>query len=73
MSAIEIAGWCVTCVAIVGVVLNNRRSRTCFVLWVFSNATSACIHIAVGLWSLAVRDLTFFGLAIAGWFMWGRK
>ena len=59
--------------AIVGVVLNNRRLRACFVIWILSNLMSAGLHVDAGLWSLAVRDLVFLCLAVEGWVKWGRK
>ncbi len=67
---IEIIGIIVTVVAVAGVVLNNRKYRWCFVLWMVSNALSAVIHCSVGLWSLVARDLIFLGLSVEGWFLW---
>jgi nicotinamide riboside transporter PnuC len=59
--------------AITGVVLNNRRLRACFVIWILSNLMSAEIHLAAGLWSLAARDLVFLCLAVEGWVKWGKR
>jgi len=56
--------------AVSGVVLNNRRLIACFPVWMASNALSAGIHIDAGIWSLAVRDIVFFVLAIDGWRRW---
>ena len=67
---IEIIGIIVTVVAVAGVVLNNRRCRWCFVLWMVSNILSASIHCSIGPWSLVVRDLIFLVLAIEGYFLW---
>lgn len=70
---IELIGTIVAVVAITGVVLNNRRHRVCFVLWMISNSLSVLIHCLIGLWSLAAKDLIFLVLSIEGYFLWRRK
>jgi nicotinamide riboside transporter PnuC len=69
---IEIVGIVSGLLAIVGVILNNRRLRACFVLWWVSNASSLIIHLSLGCYSLAIRDFVFFVLAIEGWIRWGK-
>ena len=66
----EIIGTIATIFAVIGVITNNRRLRICFLLWLISNALSGVIHIHAGIWSLLVRDIIFFILAIEGWFKW---
>ncbi len=68
---IEVTGWTATAVALMGVWMNNRRRRACFVLWMVSNALTLGIHAAAGMWPLAARDGAFFLLAIHGWRLWG--
>lgn len=70
---LELIGAVATCLAIAGVVLNNGRRRTCFLVWLFSNGLSLGIHLWLGVWSLAGRDAAFLALAVDGWFRWGRK
>lgn len=70
LSNTETIGWAITAIAVAGVVLNNRRHRACFVLWLASNALSACVHASAAMYALAVRDAIFFALAIHGWFAW---
>ena len=69
----EIIGIIATILAVVGVITNNRRLRVCFLLWLVSNGLTGAIHAQAGIWSLLVRDVIFFVLAIEGWFKWGRK
>ena len=71
MDVMAFIGWTATIVAILGVWLNNRRRRACFVLWLVSNGITFGIHAWAGMWSLAVRDLAFFVLAVHGWWLWG--
>jgi len=68
----EVIGWIVTVVAVGGVLLNNRRVRWCFVLWMASNAASAALHLSAGMTALTVRDVIFLLLAVQGWVLWGR-
>lgn len=70
---IELAGVIATVLAVAGVVLNNRRLRICFVVWLASNALSFLIHHQAGIYSLCLRDAIFFVLAIEGWRMWGKR
>jgi hypothetical protein len=71
-ATLEIIGWLVSAVALVGVVLNNRRRRACFCLWWISNAGTFGLHLHAGMIALACRDLAFFVLAVQGFFMWSR-
>lgn len=59
--------------AVIGVVMNNRKMRWCFVLWLVSNSSSAWLHVNAGMWGLAGRDAIFLLLAIEGWVLWSRK
>ena len=67
---LDAIGWAVTVGAIVGVVLNNHRIRYCFVLWFFTNAATAGLHVNAGLWPLVARDVVFLVLAVHGWLKW---
>lgn len=70
MQFIEVVGWLATAIALAGVWMNNRRRRSCFALWLISNAMTVIIHAAAGMWSLAARDGAFFVMAIHGWWLW---
>ena len=70
---IELIGFISMVFAIAGVILNNRRLRLCFLLWMVSNGLSLVVHAQAGIWSLLIRDAVFFVLAIEGWIIWGNK
>ena len=70
---IELIGFIAGAIAVAGVILNNRRVRFCFVLWVVSNTLSMGLHANAGMWSLAFRDLVFLVLAFQGLYMWRKK
>ena len=69
----EIIGTISGALAITGVLLNNRKLRGCFLVWIFSNSVSLGLHVDAGLYSLAVRDAVFLILAFEGWIKWGKK
>mgnify|MGYP001581333398 FL=1 len=69
---IELLGAVATVLAIVGVILNNRKMTVCFYLWIVSNLLSALIHYDAKVWSLCVRDAIFIFLAIEGIWKWRR-
>lgn len=67
---LEIIGVITMVIAVAGVILNNRKVRWCFVLWMVSNFLSLCIHAQTGPFSLMVRDAIFLVLAFEGWIKW---
>jgi len=73
MNPYEIIGTVSMILAVAGVWLNNRKLRSCFYLWLVSNSLSAILHGQAGMWSLLIRDMIFFGLAIEGLNKWGKK
>jgi len=70
---VEILGTIATMLAVLGVVFNNHKLIACFYLWLLSNAITAGIHLDAGIYSLLIRDLIFFGLAIEGIYRWRKK
>ncbi len=69
----EILGLFVIIFAVLGVLLNNRRIIYCFYVWLISNSISAYIHLDSNLYSLFIRDIIFFVLAIEGIYKWRKK
>ena len=74
----EIFGIAALTLGVLGCLLNNRKLRLCFIVWLISNALQATIHIRLILGgedvlSLLVRDIVFSILVIDGWFRWGKK
>ena len=66
----EALGVVATCLAVAGVLANNRRLRWCFYAWLFSNSLTLTIHVSAGIWSLAARDMIFLALAVEGLWRW---
>ncbi len=70
---IETFGIISTILAVAGVILNNRKLIACFYLWLLSNGITALIHYDAGIYSLFLRDIIFFGLAVEGLWRWRKK
>ena len=66
----ELWGIISTALAVAGVLLNNHLDRRCFYFWIVSNLISAVLHIGLGVWSLAARDVIFLLLAVHGRHKW---
>lgn len=73
MDLASVIGWTATAVALLGVWMNNRRRRACFVFWLISNAMTFGIHTCAGMWSMVARDGAFFVMAVHGWLLWRNR
>lgn len=69
----ELLGWLVTAVALIGVVLNARGNIVCFYLWVVSNGFYAIVNVRAEAYSQAALFGVQFGLAIYGHYCWKRR
>ena len=69
---VEVIGTFAGVLAIVGVMLNNRRLIWCFPVWIVSNALCFGLHVHADLYPLAVRDAVFTVLSVDGWIRWRR-
>ena len=68
----ESLGLITTIIAVYGAHLNNKTNKVCFLLWMVSNILSGGLHIYMNGYGLLLRDVVFFGLAIAGYRRWSR-
>jgi len=69
----EVFGTISMILAVVGVLLNNRKMISCFYVWIVSNLISAYLHFDAEIYSLLVRDLIFLVLAFEGVMKWSKK
>lgn len=65
--------WAVTAICLAGTVLNVKRSRWCFVLWIAGNIAWMIYDVRSGLYSRAVLDLVQLGFAVWGLVEWTKK
>ena len=66
----EIIGGIACVLAVVGVLLNNRKMIGCFYFWIESNSLGGLLHWAAGQYTLCARDVIFLALAVAGFWKW---
>jgi nicotinamide riboside transporter PnuC len=62
--------WLLATASLTGVVLNIRRRRESFAIWVFSNAIWCAVDAAAGLLAQATLMAIYSGLAVWGFFAW---
>jgi len=70
MNWFEIIGLISLCFALTGSILNNRKMIICFLPWIVSNVIYFGMHIHLSAWSLALKDVVFFGICIEGYLRW---
>jgi len=64
-------GWIITAASLVGVVLNIRHDRRCFIVWGITNAGWFAIDWHAGIYSQAALQAVYFVLSAYGWISWG--
>lgn len=59
--------------SLVGTVANIHHRRWCFAVWGVSNAAWCLYDLHKTAYPQAALMAVYFGLAVWGWFAWGRK
>jgi nicotinamide riboside transporter PnuC len=62
--------WLLTVLSVVGVVLNIRQNRACFVIWTFTNADWAWIDFRKGIYAQAALFSLYLVLSVWGIYRW---
>ena len=62
--------WLLTILSIIGVILNIKRKKVCFIIWAFTNASWAVIDFIKGIPAQGVLFTVYFILAIWGIIEW---
>lgn len=68
----EIFKWSLVAASLTGVVLNIRRRRECFYVWMVTNSLWCGVDVWHGIWSQAILQALYVGLAIWGLIEWNR-
>ncbi len=62
--------WVTTGLALVGTVLNIRKVRWCFAIWLVTNLVWCCRNFAIGETALGVQFAVYAVLSVIGWISW---
>lgn len=65
--------WALTAISIIGVILNIKKDRRCFILWIFTNGAWAVYDFSIGAFAQAALFLVYFCLAIWGIYSWTKE
>lgn len=65
--------WLIVIVAMLGTVLNVKRDRRGFILWIVSNLALAVINARGGEWAQATLWIVYVVMAVWGWVSWGKS
>ena len=62
--------WTIAAASLVGVVLNIRRKRACFAVWMATNASWCAVDAHARLYAQAALMAVYAGLAVWGFVAW---
>jgi len=62
--------WVITVFAVVGVILNIKKKRACFLIWTFTNAAWAVVDFWQGIPAQGALFTVYFLLALWGLWEW---
>ena len=65
--------WIVSLIALAGVILNVKRNRWGFALWIATNAVWAVVDLKAGLYAQAALMAVYWVLAVWGFVSWGQR
>lgn len=69
----QIISWITTVLCLTGTILNVKKLKCCFWIWIIGNILWLCIDIYNGLWSRAVLDIVQGALALWGIIEWKKE
>lgn len=64
-------GWILTGTGVFGAFLNAAGRRSCFLLWIFTNAGLVVVNVCRHSWSDVALFSVYLFTAVFGWFSWG--
>ena len=65
--------WVVTGLSVLGTILNIKKKKICFAIWLFTNLAWLAYDLSIRSWPQAGLFGVYGGLAIWGIISWGRK
>lgn len=71
-SSLNTVGWFLTIASVVGTVLNVKKMKVCFVIWLVTNVGWCVIDWVVGLYAQSAMFAIYVGLSVWGIVEWRR-
>lgn len=68
----QLLTWALTAMSITGVILNVKKNRMCFVIWVIANMGWITINILHEIYAQAFLFVIYTGLSVWGWIEWSK-
>jgi len=65
--------WLCAFLSIIGVILNIKKHRSCFIIWAVTNASWTVVDFTVGLYAQSALFFVYFILAIYGLIEWRKR
>ncbi len=65
--------WVLFVLTIVGVILNIKKNKLCFIVWAVTNFAWMIVDYEAGIYAQAAKYAVFFVLALWGLWEWRRK
>lgn len=62
--------WTATVLTLVGVILNIKRIRVCFIIWLVGNCLWFYMFITTQVWGMAICQAVFCATCVWGWHEW---
>lgn len=66
----HIFSWIVAFFAFIGVELNIKKNKFCFVIWTFTNASWCAVDFYMGIYAQSALFFVFFLQALKGLYRW---
>ncbi|MEM4270911.1 MAG: nicotinamide mononucleotide transporter [Candidatus Pacearchaeota archaeon] len=70
---ISIISFFVAILAIIGVILNIRKNKICFIIWFFTNFTWVIIDYLRGIYGQAALFVFYTALSVYGFIKWRKE
>lgn len=65
--------WIVTGASIIGTILNIKKQRICFIIWLFTNSLWMIYDYSVGSYAQSALFMVYVGLAVWGITEWRKS
>jgi len=65
--------WFLTILSLTATILNIKKKKVCFFIWLITDALWCIIDFKAGIYSQSMLQLTYFGLSIWGIIEWRKK